>query len=138
MAKLLTALALLLSAGALSAVTFTVTNTNDAGSGSLRQAILDANATAGDNLIAFAIPGPGVHTIAPSSALPPISNAATLDGYTQPGSSPNTQLTSDDAVLLIEINGESSGDSDGLIRRRRRRDNSGSGHQPLQYQRRPA
>ena len=31
----------------------------------------------------------------------------TIDGYTQPGASPNTQLTSDDAVLLIELNGES-------------------------------
>ena len=42
--------------------------------------------------------------------MPPITDAVTIDGYTQPGASPNTQLTSDDAVLLIEINGESSGD----------------------------
>ena len=31
--------------------TFTVTNTNDSGAGSLRQAILDANATAGEDVI---------------------------------------------------------------------------------------
>jgi hypothetical protein len=34
---------------AAAAITFTVTNTNDAGAGSLRQAILDANAIAGQS-----------------------------------------------------------------------------------------
>ncbi len=97
------------------AATFTVANTNDSGPGSLRQAILDANANAGADLIDFNIPGAGVHTITPTSELPPITDTATIDGYTQPGASPNTQLASDDAVLLIEINGESAGDSDGLI-----------------------
>src|SRR5262245_33207624 len=65
---------------------FTVTNINDSGPGSLRQAILDANAHAGPALVAFNIPGPGVHTIAPTSGLPPITNSTTIDGYTQPGS----------------------------------------------------
>ena len=37
--------------------TFTVLNTNDAFSGSLRQAIIDANATAGDDIINFNITG---------------------------------------------------------------------------------
>ena len=37
---------------------FTVTNTNDSGAGSLRQAILDANATAGADEIRFNIPAP--------------------------------------------------------------------------------
>ena len=97
----------------MAAATFTVTNTNDSGAGSLRQAILDANASAGADLIEFNIPGAGVHTIMPASELPWITGAATIDGYTQPGASPNTQLTSDDAVLLIELNGEDSGDSTG-------------------------
>ena len=44
---------LLLSAVAASAATFTVTNTNDSGPGSLRQAIIDANAAAGDDTIVF-------------------------------------------------------------------------------------
>ena len=35
------------------AATFTVTNLNDSGPGSLRQAILDANAAAGDDTIVF-------------------------------------------------------------------------------------
>ena len=98
------------------AATFTVTNTNDSGAGSLRQAILDANATSGGDSIEFNIPGSGVHTIAPMSALPAMTDTVTIDGYTQLGASPNTQLTSDDAVLLIEINGELSGEeSDGLV-----------------------
>src|SRR5688572_23214049 len=38
------------------AATFTVTNTNDSGAGSLRQAILDANANPGQDMISFNIP----------------------------------------------------------------------------------
>ncbi len=41
---------------------FTVLNTNDSGTGSLRQAILDANSMGGGT-INFNIPGSGVHTI---------------------------------------------------------------------------
>ena len=41
-----------------SAATFTVTNTNDSGAGSLRQAIIDANAAAGaDNVVFSAVSG---------------------------------------------------------------------------------
>src|SRR3954449_12955612 len=47
--------------------TFTVSNTNDSGAGSLRQAILDANAHAGLDLINFGI-GTGTKTIMPASA----------------------------------------------------------------------
>jgi len=89
------------------AATFTVTNTNDLGFGSLRQAILDANASPGADQIVFNIPGPGVHTITPLSALPALTDdaGATIDGYTQPGSSPNTLVIGDNAVLLIELTG---------------------------------
>jgi len=38
---------------------FTVTNTNDSGAGSLKQAILDANANLDADSICFAIPGSG-------------------------------------------------------------------------------
>lgn len=65
--------------------TFTVTNTFDAGAGSLRQAIEDANRQGGADVINFAIPGPGPHTIAPLTALPAITEALTLDGTTQGG-----------------------------------------------------
>ena len=88
--------------------TFTVANTNDSGPDSLRQAILDANAATGTNLIAFNIPGAGVRTIAPATALPTITEPVTIDGYTQSGASPNTNSTltaGDNAVLLVELSG---------------------------------
>src|SRR5262249_12427409 len=65
--------------------TFTVLNTLDAGAGSLRQAILDANANPGADQIAFAIAPGGAQTIRPTSALPAITDPVTLDGTTQPG-----------------------------------------------------
>ena len=76
---------------------------------SLREAILaannTANATGGPDHICFDIPGSGVHTITLTSALPNISDAVVIDGYTQPGASANTLSTGDNAVILIEING---------------------------------
>ena len=83
-----------------------MTNTADSGAGSLRQAIDDANSAAGADTIVFAIPGAGVHTITPQSLLPIISEAVTIDGYTQPGSSPNTNATGAlNSVLQVEIDG---------------------------------
>jgi hypothetical protein len=89
------------------AATFTVTNTNDSGAGSLRQAILDANAASGPDSIAFNISGSGVRTIIPASPLPAITSPVTIDGYTQPGASANTNPTTlgSNAVILIELNG---------------------------------
>jgi hypothetical protein len=65
--------------------TFLVTNTDDSGSGSLRQAILDANADPFVDTIAFVIAGGGVQTIRPASALPAITKPVVIDGTTQPG-----------------------------------------------------
>jgi hypothetical protein len=67
------------------AATFTVTNTNDSGAGSLRQAITDANGNAGPDSIHFNIPGDGVHTIQPLTGLPNIAAPVTIDGTTQHG-----------------------------------------------------
>ncbi|HEY5044136.1 MAG TPA: hypothetical protein VIK53_19370 [Verrucomicrobiae bacterium] len=64
--------------------TFTVTNTLDSGAGSFRQAISDANATAGANTITFNIPSSGVQTISILSSLPTITNSVIIDGTTQP------------------------------------------------------
>src|SRR3954468_8150868 len=50
-------LAVVLAGGAARAATFTVSNLNDSGPGSLRQAVLDANASAGADDVVF---GPGV------------------------------------------------------------------------------
>ena len=72
--------------------TFTVTNVNDIGAGSLREAITNANNTAGPDVIDFNILGAtgGLKTIALRSALPRIFDSVLIDGYTQPGASPNT------------------------------------------------
>ncbi len=96
--------------------TYTVTSTADSGAGSLRQAILDANAHIGADTIAFNITGSGVHTIAPTSALPAISDPVTIDGYTQSGSSANTLAVGQglNTVLTIELVGSlgvSAGDT---------------------------
>ena len=113
---LLVALAAGLAAAVAVANTYTVTSTADSGAGTLRQAILDANANPGADTIAFSITGSGVHTIAPASALPGITDAVTIDGYTQPGSSPNTHAVGEglDTVLMIEIDGTAAGPN-GLV-----------------------
>ena len=87
------------------AATFTVTNTNDLGAGSLRQAILDSNGAAGANTINFNMAGAGPFTISPATDLDPITNTVTIDGYSQPGASVNTLVQGDNAVLQIILNG---------------------------------
>ena len=102
--------------------TFTVTNTSEPGDSlcnaqcTLRDAILAANDTPGADTIDFNIPGSGVKTIKPTSALPSIDDQVTIDGYTQPGASPNTLAKGTNAKILIELSGEnlSGGDDDGL------------------------
>jgi hypothetical protein len=96
--------------------TFVVTNTDDAGVGSLRQAILGANGNAGPDIINFNISGTGVHTITPATPLPTITDTVTIDGYTQPGTSLNTLAVGDNAVILIELDGSgASAGASGLV-----------------------
>jgi uncharacterized repeat protein (TIGR01451 family) len=101
---------------------FPVTNTSDnTSTGSLRWAIGQVNADATDTAaspdrIVFNIPtndpgynaAKGVWTIAPTSALPTVARPALIDGYAQPGATPNTSLLSDDAVLKIDLAGNGS------------------------------
>jgi hypothetical protein len=93
--------------------TYVVTNTLDAGIGSLRQAILDVNADSSPDTIDFNIPGSGVQTIAVGDTtalpLPALTNPVTIDGYSQPGASVNTLSVGDNAVLQIEIDGSALG-----------------------------
>ncbi|MEN9934086.1 MAG: hypothetical protein RLZZ387_665 [Chloroflexota bacterium] len=56
------------AAGPALAATFTVTNTNDAGAGSLRQAIVDANTAPGADTIEFAIPTSDVNYVSTGGA----------------------------------------------------------------------
>ena len=109
--RFFTAILAAFSIGTAAADTYTVSNLLDSGPGSLRQAILDANSHAGADTIAFNIPGTGVRTIAPATELPVVTSPVTIDGYTQPGSVANTLATGDNAVLLIELNGASAGNS---------------------------
>ena len=95
--------------------TFTVTTTADDGAGSLRAAIQAANANSGADDIAFNIPGSGVRTINLLSALPPITGGGIIDGYTQPGSAPNSLVVGGNAVLLIQIRGNQSSSTNGLV-----------------------
>lgn len=90
------------------AASFSVGSPSDAGPGSLRQAITDANAAGGANTIVFAIPGSAPHTITLASVLPAISGTLTIDGYSQAGSVKNTHAPDQgglDTVLAIEISG---------------------------------
>ena len=86
----------------LTVVPLLVTTTNNSGAGSLRQAILDANADAGTNIITFDIPGAGVRTIVPAWVLSDITDAVIIDGTSQPGYS---------GTPLIELDGTSAGNN---------------------------
>jgi hypothetical protein len=101
---------------------YTVTNSADSGLGSLRQAIVDANAQqvtgstrCAPHSIVFAIPGTGLHTIQPLSPLPVFNIPITLDGYTQAGSSLNTLAEGSNAVITIELDGSLAGAADAIV-----------------------
>jgi CSLREA domain-containing protein len=119
-------LGLLLGAKPAHAKTFTVNYTGDGpdavpGNGScnvvfglcsLRAAIEEANKFAGADTIAFNIPGAGVKTISPNSALPAITKPVTINGYSQPGSSPNINVQGAiNASLKIQLDGTNAGSS---------------------------
>ncbi|MFI5333380.1 MAG: beta strand repeat-containing protein [Candidatus Babeliales bacterium] len=79
----------------------TVTNTNDSGAGSLRQAILDTNSASDTpRIINFSI-GSGVKVIQPLSALPSITSSnVIIDATTQPGWSLDNPMIVLDGSLL--------------------------------------
>lgn len=93
------------------AATYTVINTSDAGAGSLRQAIIDANTNPGADTVEFNVPGAGVHTITPTSKYPDITETLEINGLTQPGATCGTLVPASLPAasntphnLLIEIN----------------------------------
>jgi hypothetical protein len=87
------------------AVEFSVTSVADNGPGTLRQAILDANASPGKDLITFNLPGGPLFTITPASALPTISEQVLIDGSTQPGYA---------GTPVVGLVGTSAGTANGL------------------------
>ncbi len=89
------------------AASFTVNSTADPGAGvcdvaecTLREALSAANVSPDADLIAFAIPGPGPHTIQPLSPLPTVTNPVIIDGTSQPGFA---------GTPLIELDGSLAG-----------------------------
>jgi hypothetical protein len=83
--------------------TFTVTNTNNSGAGSLRAAILAVNKDTVNqvDVINFKIPGTGTHTIKLTSALPVVTHPVNINGSSEAG---------------IVLNGSSiAGGGDGLV-----------------------
>ncbi|MCH9647852.1 MAG: hypothetical protein K0U98_06405 [Deltaproteobacteria bacterium] len=64
--------------------TFSVTSTADGGAGTLRQAILDANANPGADKILFDFPGEPPYVIQPASPLPTLTEPVWIDGSTEP------------------------------------------------------
>jgi titin len=84
---------------------FTVSNANDSGVGSLRQAILAADAAPGLDTINFSI-GSGRQTITLQSPLPFVTDPAILDGTTQPGYAGSP---------LIDLDGLAVGAANGLV-----------------------
>ena len=88
-----------------------VTSAADAGPGTLRQAILDANASPGPDAIRFAIPASAPVRIALASELPVIAEAVTLDATTQSGSDgrPGVELAGEETLSQgLAVSGEGS------------------------------
>lgn len=109
-------------AAAAYARTFTVTSVSDtadaapgngtcadaAGRCTLRAAITEAERMAGNDLIAFNLPGAAPVTIQLAGALPFITSTAgttTIDGYSQPGSRPNTATVGSNALPGVMLRG---------------------------------
>jgi CSLREA domain-containing protein len=95
--------------GNTSSITALVGNKGADGHISLREAIIATNNTAnldGPDWILFNISGSGTHTIAPTSALPAITDAVIIDAWSEPDFA---------GIPVIELNGTFAGSSaDGL------------------------
>jgi parallel beta-helix repeat protein len=83
---------------------FTVTNTNDGGAGSLRDALTQSNNHAGVDTVAFNISASS-KLIRPASPLPEIWDSAVVDGTTQPGFTGKPLVQIDGANAGAKANG---------------------------------
>src|SRR6266516_3785824 len=96
--------------------TFTVTTTNDSGEGSLRQAILDANAASGTDTIEFQIPGSPPFTIMPTLPLPALTGPVIINATTQPGYVDHPIVVLDGALTAAGVVGLVVGGGGSTIR----------------------
>lgn len=97
--------------------TFTVTNAADSGAGSLRQAIIDANASPNQNGTAdtIAFQFPVATTIALTSELPAITDSVNIDGTTAAAYKPDTAFVGYNGNLAVTIDGSAlAGGANGL------------------------
>lgn len=83
-------------------LTFTVSNTNDSGAGSLRQAIIEANNNAGADTIEFAIPSGSTITL--SSGELSITDELTIDGDLDDDGTPDITVDADGNSRVFDIN----------------------------------
>lgn len=83
-----------------------VTNINNHGAGSFRQAILDSNAIPGKDTIIFNIPGDDVHTINLLTGLPNITDPVIIDAVSEQG---------DLVTPRVELNGAGTQGAIGLF-----------------------
>lgn len=96
MVRMMSLVLLLLSANAAHGLNYSVTNTNDAGAGSFRQAVFDANLNAGPDSISFAITG----TITLTTGQVLISDALSING---PGSGSLTISGNDSSRVIVIV-----------------------------------
>lgn len=104
---------------------FLVNSTLDPGAGgicngtecSLREAIEAANANAGHDTINFNFAGTSPGAIAPTTALPVITDTVTINGYSEPDASENTTILAtngSNAVLMVILDGSALASGSGL------------------------
>ncbi len=87
------------------AQTLVVTNANDSGAGSFRQALISANASADFNDIRFNVPLPSGQCLLlqPATVYPDIMHPVRIDGLSQPGAALNTLQYGDNASICVRI-----------------------------------
>lgn len=92
-----------LESGTIESSQFLVTNRNDSGAGSLRQAVLDANASPDASIIQFDVADACAQRFILNSELPVIAAPLFVDGYSQSGSEPNSGDSQFNAVICVGI-----------------------------------
>ncbi|HSE11596.1 MAG TPA: right-handed parallel beta-helix repeat-containing protein [Rudaea sp.] len=83
--------------------TYIVSNTADSGAGSLRQAVLDANASIDQGDIIFQLPGGCPQVIGLNSPLPDVTSPIRILGYSQAGAAPNQDAERFEPTLCVLV-----------------------------------